>query len=74
MSDIAQLEQELLASIAVASDEAALEAMRVAALGRNGSINLLLGEAFGIRIPFMEGLNGVIWRQTRTMVYQAMTQ
>ena len=29
--------------------------------GRNGSINLLLGEAFGIRIPFMDGLNGVIF-------------
>ena len=29
--------------------------------GRNGSINLLLGEAFGFRIPFMDGLNGVIF-------------
>jgi iron(III) transport system permease protein len=29
--------------------------------GRNGSINLLLNDAFGIRIPFMEGLNGVIF-------------
>lgn len=29
--------------------------------GRNGSINLLLFEWFGFRIPFMEGLNGVIF-------------
>lgn len=29
--------------------------------GRNGSINLLLNDTFGIRIPFMEGLNGVIF-------------
>jgi iron(III) transport system permease protein len=31
--------------------------------GRNGSINLLLGDHFGINIPFMEGLNGVILLQ-----------
>ena len=29
--------------------------------GRNGSVNLLLDEWFGINIPFMEGLNGVIF-------------
>ena len=29
--------------------------------GRNGSINLLLGDWFDINIPFMEGLNGVIF-------------
>ncbi len=28
--------------------------------GSNGSVNLLLDEWFGINIPFMEGLNGVI--------------
>jgi len=32
--------------------------------GRNGSINLLLGQWFGINIPFMEGLNGVIFVQS----------
>lgn len=31
--------------------------------GRNGSVNLLLNEYFGFRIPFMEGLNGVIFVQ-----------
>ena len=29
--------------------------------GRNGSVNLLLNDWFGFRIPFMEGLNGVIF-------------
>jgi iron(III) transport system permease protein len=29
--------------------------------GRNGAINLLLLDWFGFRIPFMEGLNGVIF-------------
>lgn len=29
--------------------------------GRNGSVNLLLDEWFGFTIPFMEGLNGVIF-------------
>lgn len=31
--------------------------------GRNGTVNLLLGDWLGIRIPFMEGLNGVIFVQ-----------
>ncbi len=31
--------------------------------GRNGSINLLLDEWFGFKIPFMEGLNGVVFAQ-----------
>jgi phenylalanyl-tRNA synthetase alpha chain len=42
MSDIAQLEQALLSDIAAAADEAALEAVRVSALGRHGSITALL--------------------------------
>lgn len=32
--------------------------------GRNGTINLLLYQYFGFRIPFMEGLNGVILVQS----------
>src|ERR1700722_11350636 len=42
MSDTAQLEQQILAAVAAAGDEAALEAVRVAALGKNGSITALL--------------------------------
>lgn len=32
--------------------------------GRNGSLNLLLGDWLGVNIPFMEGLNGVIFVQS----------
>src|SRR5512140_2147034 len=42
MTDLAQLESEILAQIAASSDEAALEAVRVAALGKKGSISALL--------------------------------
>jgi phenylalanyl-tRNA synthetase alpha chain len=42
MSDIAKLEQEILTGINAASDEAALEAVRVAALGKSGSVSALL--------------------------------
>jgi phenylalanyl-tRNA synthetase alpha chain len=42
MTDIAQIEQQILAEIAAAGDEAALEAVRVAALGKSGSITALL--------------------------------
>jgi phenylalanyl-tRNA synthetase alpha chain len=42
MSDIAQLETELLGAVAKAGDEAALEALRVAALGKSGSVSALL--------------------------------
>ena len=42
MSDIAQLENDLLAAAASANDEAALEVVRVAALGKSGQITALL--------------------------------
>src|ERR1700688_3526 len=42
MSDLATLEQTILSQIAAASDEAALEAVRVAALGKSGSVSALL--------------------------------
>ena len=29
--------------------------------GRSGSVNLLLNDAFGVAIPFMDGLNGVVF-------------
>lgn len=32
--------------------------------GRNGTVNLLLNDWFGFKIPFMEGLNGVIFVQS----------
>ncbi|MGO9358579.1 MAG: phenylalanine--tRNA ligase subunit alpha [Xanthobacteraceae bacterium] len=42
MSDISALKADLLAATAAAADEAALEAVRVSALGKKGSISALL--------------------------------
>jgi phenylalanyl-tRNA synthetase alpha chain len=42
MTDIAALQSDILAQIAAAADEVALEAVRVAALGKKGSISALL--------------------------------
>jgi phenylalanyl-tRNA synthetase alpha chain len=42
MSDIAQLEHQILADVCGAADEPALEAVRVAALGKSGSVSALL--------------------------------
>ena len=42
MSDLNSLETTLAADIAAASDEAALETVRVAALGKSGSVSALL--------------------------------
>src|SRR5258705_479356 len=42
MNDVTTLEPEILGSIAAAADESALEAVRVAALGKNGSVSALL--------------------------------
>ena len=42
MTDLTTLESRILSDIAAADDEAAIEAVRVAALGRKGSISALL--------------------------------
>src|ERR1700750_1300220 len=42
MSDIAQLDKDLLAAVSSAKDEAALEAVRVSALGKSGTVSALL--------------------------------
>jgi phenylalanyl-tRNA synthetase alpha chain len=42
MTDIAALQSDILAQIAAAQDEAALEAVRVATLGKKGSVSALL--------------------------------
>src|SRR5918995_5231422 len=42
MSDIAKLEKDLLNAVEGAADEAALETVRVSALGKNGSVSALL--------------------------------
>src|SRR6478736_7488121 len=48
MTDIASLEQKIAAEIAGATDEAALEAVRVSALGKSGSVTVLLKTLGGL--------------------------
>lgn len=48
MQDIESLEQALLTSVSAASDEAALEAVRLSALGKKGSISELLKSLGGM--------------------------
>jgi phenylalanyl-tRNA synthetase alpha chain len=42
MADLKRLEAELLAAVSAAKDDAALEAVRIAALGKKGSVSELL--------------------------------
>src|SRR6202795_521214 len=57
MSDIAQLDKDLLAAIASSKDEAALEAVRVAALGKSGSVSALL-KTLGAMTPDQRKVQG----------------
>jgi phenylalanyl-tRNA synthetase alpha chain len=57
MSDIATLQTEVLAAIAAAKDEAALEQVRIAALGKSGSVSALL-KTLGTMTPEERKTNG----------------
>src|SRR5947208_15606711 len=72
MSDINALEVELLNAIAAASDEAALEAVRVAALGKKGSISALLA-TLGKMSPDERKTQGVAISRAKDKVTQALT-
>src|SRR6476660_3093576 len=67
MSDIQTLERGVLAAIAAAKDEAALEAVRVAALGKKGSVSELLKTLGGmtpderkVQGPLINGLRDAV--------------
>jgi len=67
MSDIEALRTRLLGDIAIAADEGALETVRIAALGRNGSITALLKtlgamtpEERRVRGPLINGLKDAV--------------
>src|SRR6185295_2156096 len=71
MSDIHTLEREILASITTAPDEAALEAIRVAALGKKGSISELL-KTLGAMTPDERKANGPLFNGLRDKVGEAI--
>ncbi|HKX64786.1 MAG TPA: hypothetical protein VJM78_05710, partial [Rhizomicrobium sp.] len=67
MTDIVALQSEILAAVASAADEAALEAVRVAALGKKGSVSALLATMGGlspderkVQGPKFNGLKGAV--------------
>src|ERR1700686_4425323 len=57
MSDIAALEKQITAAIASAKDETGLEAVRVAALGKSGSVSVLL-KTLGAMTPDQRKVQG----------------
>src|SRR5450755_3200154 len=57
MSDIAALEKQITSAIASAKDEAGLEAVRVAALGKSGSVSVLL-KTLGAMTPDQRKVQG----------------
>lgn len=71
MTDIAALESALIADIAAAPDEAALEAVRVAALGKKGSISELLA-GLGKMAPEERKAAGAAINQIKDRVSEAM--
>src|SRR5213082_900666 len=71
MSGLAKLESEILGQIAAAGDEAALEAVRVAALGKKGSISALLS-MLGKMSPDERKTQGAAINQAKDKVSQAL--
>jgi phenylalanyl-tRNA synthetase alpha chain len=71
MSETAQLEQQILAEVAAAGDEAALEAVRVSALGKNGSITALL-KTLGAMAPEERKTNGPLINGLKDRVNAAL--
>ena len=72
MTDLATLEQTILADISAAPDEAALEAVRVAALGKKGSISALLA-TLGKMSPDERKTQGAAINLAKDKVTQALT-
>ena len=71
MTDIHALERDTLAAIAAAADEAALEAVRVAALGKKGTISELL-KALGTMPPDARKTNGPLFNGLRDRIGTAI--
>ena len=72
MSELAALESQILTDIAAASDEAALEAVRVSALGKKGSISALLA-TLGKMSPEQRKTEGAAINLAKDAVTQALT-
>jgi len=71
MTDIAVLQSEILAAVAGATDEAALEAVRVATLGKKGSVSALLA-TMGSLSPDERKVKGPLFNGLKDAVTQAI--
>jgi phenylalanyl-tRNA synthetase alpha chain len=71
MTDIAELERDLLAGVATAKDERALDDIRVAALGKKGSVAELL-KTLGAMSPEDRKINGPLFNGLRDRVADAI--
>src|ERR1700692_4223425 len=72
MTDLANLESQILSQIGAANDETALEAVRVAALGKKGSISALLS-TLGKMSPNERKTQGAAINLAKDRVTQALT-
>ena len=73
MPDTAQLEQEILTAVGGAADEAAIEAVRVAALGKSGSITALL-KTLGTLSPEERRVQGPLINGLKDRVNAALAE
>jgi phenylalanyl-tRNA synthetase alpha chain len=73
MSDTAELEKQILADIAATGDEAALEAVRVGALGKQGSITALL-KTLGAMTPEQRKSQGPLINGLKDCVNAALAE
>ena len=73
MSDSHSLQREILGAIAAAPDEAALESIRVAALGKKGAISELL-KTLGAMTPDERKVNGPLFNGLRDQVANAIAR
>ena len=71
MSDTTQLEKQILADVTAAADETALEAVRVAALGKQGSITALL-KTLGTMTPEQRKAEGPLINGLKDRVHAAL--
>lgn len=73
MSDLTKLEAEILSAVAASSDETALEAVRVGALGKKGSVSALLA-TLGKMSPDQRKTEGAAINAAKDKITQALAE
>src|ERR1700674_4115651 len=73
MTDIARLQSQILAAVSGAADEATLEGVRVAALGKKGSVSALLA-TLGKMSPDERRVQGAAIHSLKDRVASALAE